>query len=136
MSSLENNLESEKYRWENRFRREGIKRIKATEDAVRTDFRVGLEDSQKQCSEIIANVEARTASLEQKLRDRIAVMDAEAAASVQESERQTFRLIVDRLDQRDKVLRDVFKNEAEKLHQEVKKIKDASNRKSKFCTVI
>ena len=134
---LENKLEAEKYRWENNFKREGAKRVKETEEAMRSDFRVGLEDSQKQCGDIIINMEARTSSLEHKINNRIKILNSEAIAYVQESERETCQLVRDKLNERDKMLKDIFHAETEKLRREMNKARsDASNFRSKICVIL
>ena len=114
-----------------------MKRLKVTEDAVRTDFRVGLEDSQKQCTEILSSIEEKSASLEQKLTNRIGVMDAEFVANIQDSEQKTCLLIIEKLNQRDKALKELFNEEVEKVEKSVKRVrKDVSSLKSKFCIII
>ena len=137
MSSLENRIEAEKYQWENNFKRDGIKRLRSAEEAVKTDFRVGLEDSQKQCSEIIASMEARTSSLEQKMTTKIGIVDTEAIAFVKESERQTCQIIHDKLNERDKMLRDLFNTEVNKLRSQVDRVNsDVSKIRSKICLIM
>lgn len=114
-----------------------MKRLKVTEDVVRTDFRVGLEDSQKQCSEILSSIDQKSASLEQKLTDRVALMDSEFVGNCQDLERKTRLHIINKLNERDKVLKELFEKEAEKVRKDVKSVrKDVSNLKSKVCVVL
>ena len=90
-----------------------MKQIKVTEDAA--DFRVGLEDSQKQCAEMLSSIEEKSTSLEQKLMNKINVMDAEFNANIQNSELKTCLLIIEKLNQRDKALKELFNEEMEKV---------------------
>ena len=85
----------------------------------------------------MSSMQERSASLEQKVTNRIAVMDAENASVVQDTERLTCQFILDKLDERDRLMKDIFNDKAEKLQKEVKKVhKEATTTKSFFCILL
>jgi len=127
---------SEKRKWIEQFRRETDRRVRTAEEAIRTDFRVGLEDSQKQCGDILASMQERTASVEQNLTAKIVILDAESAAKLQESERITRSLIDTLLDEREKSMKQMFNVEAATLRNEVSKVKLEVGRTHFKCCVI
>lgn len=134
---MDSRISNEKRKWEDSFKRETDRRIRTAEEAIRTDFRVGLEDSQKQCGDILSGMQERTGSLEQKLTDKIAAIDAEAGSRLLESERLTREMINQKLDERDKNTKQVFQQETEELRKEITEVRtDVNQLKSKCCVIL
>nr|XP_002127235.1 uncharacterized protein LOC100179575 isoform X2 [Ciona intestinalis] len=137
LSDIDGKIDSEKRKWEESFKREADRRIRAAEDAIRTDFRVGLEDSQKQCGDILSSMQERTGSLEQKLVAKMAAVEAVASAKIAESERTTRQMIGQKMDERDSNLKQEFKEESEVLRQDISQMKvEVTTLQSKCCVIL
>ncbi|XP_078481318.1 uncharacterized protein LOC100179575 [Ciona intestinalis] len=137
LSDIDGKIDSEKRKWEENFKREADRRIRAAEDAIRTDFRVGLEDSQKQCGDILSSMQERTGSLEQKLVAKMAAVEAVASAKIAESERTTRQMIGQKMDERDSNLKQEFKEESEVLRQDISQMKvEVTTLQSKCCVIL
>uniref|UniRef100_H2Z9M1 Uncharacterized protein n=1 Tax=Ciona savignyi TaxID=51511 RepID=H2Z9M1_CIOSA len=137
LSEIDGKIDSEKRKWEENFKREADRRIRAAEDAIRTDFRVGLEDSQKQCGDILSSMQERTASLEQKLVAKMAAADAVNSAKIDESERSIRQAFDHKLDERDSGLKLEFKTETDGLKQEISQMRqEVTQMQSKCCVIL
>lgn len=137
LQDVDQRIDKEKQRWEDNFRREADTRVRTAEENIRSDFRNGLEDAQRQCADIIKTTQDRTTNMENSLTEKIEVLDHTNATRVQDCENNLVRLIDNTMKERDVKLAQNFKLETDRMRQEIVDIRgDLNQLSSKCCTIL
>jgi len=131
-----NRIDKERKRWEDNFKREADRKIRTAKDAIQQDFRIGLEDSQKQCNDIIMKIQEKTTSLEEKLNRKIAATEAETSANIEKSEKIVYHTISEKMDERDQAVKQAFYKETKDIEQSINEIRAEIGRVDSKCCVI
>lgn len=129
-------IDKERKRWEDNFKREADRKIRTAKDAIQTDFRIGLEDSQKQCNDIIMKIQEKTVTLEDKLNRKIAATEAETKANIEKSEKIVYHTISEKMDERDNAVKQAFYKETKEIENSINEIRGEIGRVDSKCCVI
>ncbi|CAK8695021.1 uncharacterized protein LOC143447133 [Clavelina lepadiformis] len=137
LSDIDTKLQREKQQWEERFTRDIDRRLKPAEEAIRKEFREGLNDSQKHCSDILHHLGEKNASLEKKMSEKISSIDGKYHLIVQESAHASSLLTDQKIEEQAATIVASFETQFASLRDEMTEARlDITHLKSKCCNIL